>query len=104
MHVPYTTLWNYIPENAKIAFSSSEELCLELQLLDTATLQELSQCRVLPDEQTADDVLSAEMVVRVTNYLETIKVLLPKWLKHKSSSSGSLFGGKLTGYAYYVMI
>lgn len=98
MHVPYTTLWKHIPENVKTAFSSSEELCLELQLLDSGTMDELSQCRLLPSGQTVEDVLSAETVIRVTNYLESVKPLLPKWMKLKVGGVSSFFGGSPSGY------
>lgn len=93
MHVPYTALWNRIPENVKRAFSSSEELCLELKLLDAGTLSELSQCRLLPSGETLDDVLSEELLARVARYLDRIKDLLPAWVE-KNKSGSFLFGSK----------
>ena len=92
MHVPYTSLWQHIPENVKTAFSSSEELCLELQLLDSDTLNKLSQCRLLPSGQGVESVLSPQTLTRVEEYLERVKQLLPKWTKTSSGSGGAFFG------------
>ena len=96
MHVPYTTLWDDIPENVKIAFSSSEELCLELELLDQDTVNKLANCRVLPGEETVSDHLSEELVLRVTSYLDRVKELLPKWMGYSTTRSSFLAGGTPT--------
>ena len=90
MHVPYSTLWNYIPENVKTAFSSSKELCLELKLLDQNTARDLTNCRLLPRDQNIENLLSASTIARITSYLEKIKKLLPKWMGH-SSGGNTLF-------------
>lgn len=91
MHVPYTRLWEFIPENVKTAFSSSEELCLELELLDEDTVHRLSKCRLLPSGSNIENLLSEELISRITGYLDVIKELLPKWM-YKSGGS-FLLGG-----------
>ena len=88
--MPYTILWDFIPENAKIAFSNSEDLCIELRLSDPITISELSECQRLPAGQTVDQVLSPVIYQRISSYLERIKELLPQWLE--SSSYGHFFG------------
>ena len=95
MHVPYTKLWEYIPDNAKVAFSSSEDLCVELRMSDSSTVEELANCQRLPKDTSIDEVLSSEVRERITNYLERIRKLLPNWLQ--VSGASSLFGG---GAAY----
>lgn len=95
MHVPYTSLWDHIPENVKTAFSSSEELCVELQLLDADTLTKLSQCRQLPDGQDVASVLSPQTLLRVKGYLGRVKQLLPAWTKDSSGGSNAFFGGTM---------
>lgn len=92
MHVPYTSLWDYIPENVKTAFSSSEELCLELQLLDQNTLRELSNCRLLPSGSRIETFLSQDLISRLMKYFDVIKEVLPKWLDFKSGGSFFLGG------------
>lgn len=91
MHVPYTKLWKYIPDNAKVAFSSSEDLCVELRLSDSNTLSELNKCQRLPKDTPIADLLSMEVRTRIKNYLQRIRILLPNWLKESGVSS--LFGG-----------
>lgn len=94
MHVPYTRLWEFIPENVKTAFSSSEELCLELELLDDDTVRRLSNCRILPSGSKIEDLLSEDLISRIAKYLDVIKELLPKWM-YKSGGS-FLLGGALS--------
>lgn len=91
MHVPYTKLWEHIPDNAKVAFSSSEDLCVELRLSDSNTVDELAKCQRLPKGTKIDDVLSIEVRERIASYLERIRQLLPNWLD--VSGVSSLFGG-----------
>ena len=93
MHVPYTKLWDFIPENAKTAFGSSEDLCLELRLSDRDTVEQLIKCQELPGELTVDDVISEQTVDRIKSYFETIRSLIPKWLGNKGSA---LFGGSVS--------
>ncbi len=90
MHVPYTKLWSHIPENVKTAFSSCDEVCLELRLSDRDTRQELANCQYLPNSvESVKEVLSLEMVERIDAYLQSIKQLFSKWLP----SGSPLLGG-----------
>ena len=91
MHVPYPTLWDSIPENVKVAFTSSEEVILELELLDQDTLNSLGNCRSLPQGVTVDQFLSEDIVERIEGYLEKIKLLLPKWLNLEQGASSFFF-------------
>jgi len=91
MHVPYKTLWNEIPHNVKVAFSSSQDLCLELELLDKATVRELSNCSLLPENKNIDDVLPSGLVSKVEDYLEKIKDLLPQWVNGGRKGFSSFF-------------
>lgn len=96
MHVPYTKLWEYIPENAKVAFSSSEDLCIELRLSDSTTVDELAKCQRLPKDTTIDQLLSTQVRQRITSYLGRIRQLLPNWLQ--VSGISSRFGGGEEAY------
>ncbi len=91
MHVPYTKLWDFIPENVKTAFSSCDEVCLELRLSDDETRQELYNCQLLPGGvESVEEVLSKDMVQRIEQYLESIRKLFSKWLPQSGSP---LLGG-----------
>ncbi len=89
--MPYTKLWDFIPGNVKTAFSSCDEVCLELRLSDDKTRQELYKCQLLPGGGSVDEVLSKEMVQRITQYLESIRKLFLKWLPQSGSP---LLGGR----------
>ena len=102
MHVPYTKLWDYIPENAKVAFSASEDLCIELRLSDDSTVNELTKCQRLPKDVTIDQVLSSEVRRRIRNYLERIRQLLPNWLQ--ISGLSSVFSGGGAAYRWVSML
>ncbi|XP_064385955.1 metalloprotease TIKI homolog [Halichondria panicea] len=91
MHVPYTKLWDFIPENVKTAFSSCDEVCLELRLSDDETRQELYNCQLLSGGvESVEEVLSKDMVQRIEQYLESIRKLFSKWLPQSGSP---LLGG-----------
>ena len=92
MHVPYTKLWDDIPENAKVAFGSSQDLCVELRLSDPNTRNELARCQSLPSGESLESVLSEEIRVRIREYLKKIREVLPGWLA-SSGSSLLLSGG-----------
>lgn len=96
MHIPYTHLWNVIPENVKTAFSSSEQLCLELELLDHDTRQRLNDCKKLPKGAAIEEALSEGTISRITAYLEEVKLVLPSWMGHQTG--GPFFGSSPTRY------
>lgn len=86
MHVPYTTLWDSIPINAKTAFSGSDDLCLELKLSDKSTRETLAKCQLLPEGTTVHDVLASELIQKIQNYFQKIRNLLPNWLNNDFST------------------
>ena len=89
IHVPYTKLWDGIPGNAKIAFSSCDEVCLELELSDETTRKELAECQKLPGKyDSVEQLLSKEMVNRIEKYFESVKRVFPQWLNGRSSLLG----------------
>ncbi len=89
--MPYTKLWEFIPENAKTAFIASQDLCIELRLNDPGTISDLAKCQQLSKSESIEQVLSAETHQRVTRYLTKIKQLLPQWLE--TSPYAGFFGG-----------
>ncbi|GFN96818.1 metalloprotease tiki2 [Plakobranchus ocellatus] len=48
IHVPYNRVWEYIPDNTKMAFSDSDSAIFELDLTNPYTLTALAKCQMLP--------------------------------------------------------
>ncbi|KAJ8779392.1 hypothetical protein J1605_012681 [Eschrichtius robustus] len=47
-HVPYTRVWDFIPDNSKEAFRQSSIVYFELDLTDPSTISALTSCQMLP--------------------------------------------------------
>ncbi|XP_071511518.1 metalloprotease TIKI1-like [Diadema antillarum] len=80
IHVPYTRVWDYIPENTKVAFRESEHIFFELDLMDPYTLSGLANCQLLPQGENLSDVLPESMFQRLKSHLEYVKHMMPQWL------------------------
>ena len=52
MHVPFSLLWNTIPENVKQAFDHCKWLVVELDLTDKIIKQACHQGSLLPNSRT----------------------------------------------------
>ena len=87
LHLPYSILWDTLPGNVKTAFSSSADICLELKLSDSNTIDDFNECQLLPYERTVDNVLAPELIKRIENYFKRIQGLLPSWLDENSQSN-----------------
>lgn len=48
IHVPYTRVWEHIPNNTKRAFRLSDNVFFELDLTDPYTVSALTTCQLLP--------------------------------------------------------
>ncbi|XP_009977387.1 PREDICTED: metalloprotease TIKI2-like, partial [Tauraco erythrolophus] len=48
IHVPYTRVWDFIPDNSKAAFHASSSVYFELDLTDPYTISGLASCPMLP--------------------------------------------------------
>lgn len=48
IHVPYSRVWDYVPENVKRAFDASDAVFFELDLTDPNTISALTSCQLLP--------------------------------------------------------
>ncbi|KFW08191.1 Metalloprotease TIKI2, partial [Fulmarus glacialis] len=45
IHVPYTRVWDFIPDNSKAAFHASSSVYFELDLTDPYTISGLASCQ-----------------------------------------------------------
>lgn len=68
IHVPYTRVWDHVPENAKRAFGNADRVVFELDLLDPGTLAALANCQLLPEGRSLADVLPPELLARLRRY------------------------------------
>lgn len=80
LHVPYSTIWNDIPQNVKTAFSGSDSVCLELLLSDKETLEALADCQYLPEGQTIDQIIAPELYQRIISYYDVMEELYQVWM------------------------
>ena len=85
LHVPYSKIWNKIPENVQTAISLSDNVNLELLLSDPETSKILKNCQFLPKDVTVKTILPSSLYERIKTYLDTIKELFPLWV-HKSGT------------------
>jgi len=79
MHVPYNKLWHNIPDNVKVAFASSQDVFLELDKNDEATMSSINNCQLLPNNETISKYVSLRVYKRLTRYMRKLEKEIPKW-------------------------
>lgn len=87
VHVPYTKVWDYIPENAKEAFELSDNVYFELDLIDPYTLSALANCQMLPQGKSLSEILPNDIYERLKRYLEYIKEKMPSLMSFEQRES-----------------
>uniref|UniRef100_W5LB76 Metalloprotease TIKI n=1 Tax=Astyanax mexicanus TaxID=7994 RepID=W5LB76_ASTMX len=80
IHVPYTRVWDYIPENSKQAFQSSSSVFFELDLTDPLTISKLTSCQLLPNGENLQSLLPRDLYRRLKRHLEYVKHMMPFWM------------------------
>uniref|UniRef100_A0A673I5R6 Metalloprotease TIKI n=1 Tax=Sinocyclocheilus rhinocerous TaxID=307959 RepID=A0A673I5R6_9TELE len=75
IHVPYTRVWDFIPENSKQAFQQSSIVCFELDLTDPYTISALSSCQLLPQGENLQDLLPKDIYRRLKRHLEYVRLI-----------------------------
>lgn len=88
IHVPYTRVWDFIPENSKAAFQASSSVYFELDLTDPYTISGLASCQLLPHGENLQDVLPRELYRRLKRHLEYVKLMLPHWMTPDQRGKG----------------
>ena len=99
MHVPYNKLWKNIPDNVKVAFASSQVVFLELDWTDEATNKAISNCQLLPNNETVDNYLSTRVFKRLEKYMNKLKNKIPQWLTERTQGK-MLAESMLSGWRY----
>ncbi|KAK8769481.1 hypothetical protein V5799_014055 [Amblyomma americanum] len=80
IHVPYTRVWDHVPENAKRAFGNADSVVFELDLLDPGALGALANCQLLPEGRSLADVLPPELLARLRRHLEYVRAKMSSWM------------------------
>ena len=88
IHVPYTRVWDAIPENMKQAFATSQRVYFELDLTSQRTLSALRACQLLPDGKHISQLLPTTLYLRLKSHLNYIKSIMPSWLTKDQLQKG----------------
>ncbi|XP_063283851.1 metalloprotease TIKI2 [Pelobates fuscus] len=88
IHVPYTRVWDFIPQNSKTAFQDSNHVYFELDLTDPYTISALASCQMLPHGENLQDVLPRDLYRRLKRHLEYVKHMMPHWITSDQRGKG----------------
>ncbi|XP_062974495.1 metalloprotease TIKI2 [Elgaria multicarinata webbii] len=88
IHVPYTRVWDFVPDNSKVAFQASSSVYFELDLTDPYTISGLASCQLLPHGENLQDVLPRDLYHRLKRHLEYVKLMLPHWMTPDQRGKG----------------
>uniref|UniRef100_A0A8C5LPM6 Metalloprotease TIKI n=1 Tax=Leptobrachium leishanense TaxID=445787 RepID=A0A8C5LPM6_9ANUR len=88
IHVPYTRVWDFIPENSKKAFQQSNIVYFELDLTDPYTISALTSCQMLPQGENLQSVLPRDIYRRLKRHLEYVKLMMPSWMTPDQRGKG----------------
>ena len=87
MHVPFTLLWDAIPENTMHAFNKTQSLYLEFNNNEENRLA-LNSCHQLPNNQTVSDILPHDMYLRLLSGMESVEAKFEEWLTISQKNQG----------------
>ncbi|PVD23783.1 hypothetical protein C0Q70_17057 [Pomacea canaliculata] len=88
IHVPYTQVWDFIPNNTKSAFEQTDYVFFELDLTDPYTLSALASCQLLPQGENLANVLPEGLYTRLKRHLEYVRDMMPGWMTRDQRDKG----------------
>ncbi|XP_010870117.1 metalloprotease TIKI2 [Esox lucius] len=80
IHVPYTRVWEFIPDVSKRAFQASANVFFELDLTDPLTISKLTSCQLLPHGENLQTLLPRDLYRRLKRHLDYVKHMMPYWM------------------------
>ncbi|XP_049580361.1 metalloprotease TIKI2 [Syngnathus scovelli] len=80
IHVPYTRVWDFIPDVSKRAFRTSRNVFFELDLTDPLTVSKLTSCQLLPHGENLQTLLPRDLYRRLKRHLDYVKHMMPYWM------------------------
>ncbi|KAG8237653.1 hypothetical protein J437_LFUL017648 [Ladona fulva] len=104
IHVPYTRVWDFIPENAKQAFQESDNVFFELDLLNRKTFEAIHRCQLMPRGQKLSDILPAKLFLRLKRHLEYVQRMIPRWVTSGQYLSTTITGNWRRKRPFWVML
>ncbi|TSY41746.1 Metalloprotease TIKI2 [Bagarius yarrelli] len=81
IHVPYTRVWDFVPESSKRAFQSSTSVFFELDLTDPVTVSKLASCQLLPNGENLRSLLPRDIYLRLKRHLDYVRHMMPAWVR-----------------------
>ncbi|KAF7695626.1 metalloprotease TIKI2 isoform X2 [Silurus meridionalis] len=81
IHVPYTRVWDFVPESSKRAFQSSTSVFFELDLTDPVTVSKLASCQLLPNGESLRSLLPRDIYLRLKRHLDYVRHMMPAWVR-----------------------
>lgn len=96
IHVPYTKVWDSIPQSVKDAFHDSHHIVFELNLLKPRTRTNLLTCQLLPEGIKLVDVLPRTLFLQLKRHLDYVRTKIPLWLasQNRDIVADNVFIGK----------
>ncbi|KAM3841617.1 metalloprotease TIKI2 [Vipera latastei] len=88
IHVPYTRVWDFVPENSKAVFQASSNVYFELDLTNPSTISGLANCQLLPHGENLQNVLPQDLYHRLKRHLEYVRLMLPHWMSPDQRGKG----------------
>jgi len=88
IHVPYTRVWNTIPDNTKKAFKASDKIYFELDLTNPYTIAALTSCQLLPRGLNLSQVLPPDVYNRLKSHLAWVKQEMSSWMTDDQTGQG----------------
>jgi len=89
IHVPFVDVWPMIPTNVETALRNSDEAVFELDLSNFNVLQEMDQCRILPNNQTIDEVIPAELYEKLKLHFANVRREIENWMGEEQKKKAS---------------
>ena len=87
MHVPFSLVWDTIPENTMNAFNKTQSLYLEFDANEENQLA-MNSCQQLPNNQTVSDILPHDMYLRLISGMEYVRAKFEEWLTISQKNQG----------------
>jgi len=88
IHVPYTRVWDAIPNNAKQAFAASKRVFFELDLTKPHIISTLSACQLLPKNRHLSQEIPSDLYARLKIHMDYVRTVMPTWVTKEQKRKG----------------
>lgn len=88
IHVPYTSVWDAIPNNTKKAFTLAKNVYVELDMTRPATMSALSDCQLLPKGRHLSEMLPFELFLNLRMHLDYVRKAMKAWVTNDQKIRG----------------